>query len=49
VTVTIVEGTGSGWSATTTHPLSYPIVCAIYHGTAAPVAPATREGVITCG
>jgi prepilin-type N-terminal cleavage/methylation domain-containing protein len=48
VTVTIVEATGGGWSATTTHPLSYPLVCAIYHGTAAPVAPATQEGAINC-
>ena len=50
VVVTIVEGgTGIGWSATTTHPQSYPITCAIFHGQAAPVAPATQEGVITCG
>ena len=48
VTVTIVEATGGGWSATTTHPNAYPLVCAIYHGTAAQVAPATREGVIHC-
>lgn len=48
VTLTIVQATGGGWSATATHPLSYPLVCAIYHGTAAPVAPATREGVIMC-
>lgn len=48
VTVAIVEGTGGGWSATTTHPLSYPLVCAIFHGTAAPLAPATQEGAITC-
>ena len=50
VVVTIVEGgSGTGWSATTTHPQSYPITCAIFHGQAAPVAPATQEGVITCG
>jgi prepilin-type N-terminal cleavage/methylation domain-containing protein len=48
VVITIVSGTGGGWSATATHPLSYPLVCSIYHGTAAPVAPATREGVIMC-
>ena len=48
VTVTIVEATGGGWSATTTHPLSYPLVCALFHGTAAPLAPATQEGTITC-
>jgi type IV pilus assembly protein PilA len=48
VTVTIVQVTAGGWSATTTHPLSFPLVCALYHGTAAPVAPATQEGVINC-
>ncbi len=49
VVVTITEGgTGIGWSATTTHPLAYPLVCAIYHGAAAPVAPAVQEGKITC-
>jgi prepilin-type N-terminal cleavage/methylation domain-containing protein len=49
VVVTISSGgTGGGWSATATHPLSYPLVCAIYHGSVAPLAPATREGVITC-
>jgi prepilin-type N-terminal cleavage/methylation domain-containing protein len=49
VVVTIVEGgSGNGWSATTTHPQSYPLTCAIFHGQAQPVAPATQEGVITC-
>jgi prepilin-type N-terminal cleavage/methylation domain-containing protein len=48
VTVTIVQAIPGGWSATTTHPLSLPLICAIYHGTAAPVAPATQEGRITC-
>jgi prepilin-type N-terminal cleavage/methylation domain-containing protein len=48
VTVTIVQVTAGGWSATTTHPLSHPLVCALYHGTAAPVQPATQEGVIHC-
>jgi len=48
VTVTIIQAIPGGWSATTTHPLSLPIVCAIYHGTATPLAPATQEGRITC-
>jgi prepilin-type N-terminal cleavage/methylation domain-containing protein len=48
VTLTIVQAVPGGWSATTTHPLSFPLVCAIYHGTAAPLAPATQEGRITC-
>ena len=48
VTVTIVQAIPGGWSATTTHPLSLPLICAIYHGKAAPLAPATQEGRITC-
>ena len=48
VTVTIVQVVPGGWSATTTHPLSFPLVCALFHGNAAPVAPATQEGVINC-
>ena len=48
VTVTIVQAIPGGWSATTTHPLSLPLICAIYHGTAAPLAPATQESRITC-
>jgi prepilin-type N-terminal cleavage/methylation domain-containing protein len=48
VIVNIVEATGGGWSATTTHPLSLPLTCAIFYGTAAPLAPAVTEGVINC-
>ena len=48
VTVNIVQVIPGGWSATTTHPLSFPLVCALFHGTAAPVPPATQEGVIHC-
>jgi prepilin-type N-terminal cleavage/methylation domain-containing protein len=46
--LTIVNATRGGWSATATHPLSYPLTCAMFQGSVAPVAPATVEGVITC-
>ena len=48
VQVTIAEATGSGWSATATHPDSYPHMCAIFVGSAAPVAPAVDQGVVAC-
>jgi Tfp pilus assembly protein PilE len=48
VIVTIPEATPQGWSATTTHPESYPLMCAVYTGTAAPLPPATSESQIGC-
>ena len=49
VQVTIVEATAGGWAAIATHPLSYPLTCALYNGIiATPPAPATSEGVIAC-
>lgn len=48
VTITIAEADGRGWSATATHPSAFPLTCAVYYGDAAPLAPATREGVIEC-
>jgi prepilin-type N-terminal cleavage/methylation domain-containing protein len=48
VVITIVEATPGGWSAKSTHPLSFPLECALYVGTAAPIAPATAEGVMFC-
>lgn len=47
VTVQIEEATVGGWSAKATSAV-YPRTCAIYIGTAAAVAPATSEGVVTC-
>ena len=44
----IAEATGRGWSATITHPSAAPMVCAVYYGDAAPVTPATSEGVVGC-
>jgi len=47
-TVTIVEATVSGWSATSQNPQSYPHFCALFLGSATPVAPATDAGVVAC-
>ncbi len=48
VTITIAEADGRGWSATATHPNSFPLTCAVFYGEAAPLAPAVNEGVIEC-
>src|SRR5687768_2418150 len=48
VVATIQERVVGGWSATTTHRQGDPGTCALYYGTAAPLAPATSEGVIAC-
>jgi type IV pilus assembly protein PilA len=47
VTVTVVEGTAKGWSAEAIHAQTSRR-CALFSGGAAPVAPATIEGRITC-
>ena len=40
---------GGGWSATATHPLSYPLQCTIFYGPVSPTPPpATQEGVPAC-
>lgn len=48
--VTITWGTvnAAGWSAKVTHPLAYPIECAIFIGTVPPMAPAITEGQLVC-
>jgi type IV pilus assembly protein PilA len=48
VSIEIVSATGSGWSARATHPASFPLTCAIFQGSVAPLAPATIEGLIGC-
>ena len=49
VFVTIVNATGSGWSAKATHPQSYPLTCAIFWGQVTnPPYPGDPEGVVTC-
>jgi type IV pilus assembly protein PilA len=47
-TVTITEGTATGWSATSQNENSYPHFCALFLGTAAAVTPATAAGVVAC-
>ena len=48
VSVTLVEATASGWSAQAVHPAAVPVTCAVFYGQAAPLTPATVEGVIAC-
>jgi prepilin-type N-terminal cleavage/methylation domain-containing protein len=48
VTVTFGAATGGGWSAKVTHPLAYPIECAIFMGGVPAMAPATTEGLLAC-
>ncbi|MDZ7779149.1 MAG: prepilin-type N-terminal cleavage/methylation domain-containing protein [Gemmatimonadota bacterium] len=48
VTVNIGEATGQGWSATATHEGLSGESCALYHGNAAQVSPATTESTIAC-
>ena len=48
--VTITWGTvsGVGWSAKITHPLAYPIECAMFVGGVPPLPPAIVEGQLLC-
>ena len=48
IQITIVEGDARGWSAEVTHPQAWPLKCALFMGGAAPLDPATTEGLITC-
>ncbi|HSW31855.1 MAG TPA: prepilin-type N-terminal cleavage/methylation domain-containing protein [Longimicrobiales bacterium] len=48
VVVTIGEATNLGWSATGSHLGLASENCAIYHGNAAQVAPATTVSVVQC-
>ena len=48
VTLTIVEGTKTGWSATSSHPQASPITCAVFIGAAAALPPATDAGIVNC-
>lgn len=47
-TVTWGTVTAAGWAASLTHPMAFPITCAMFIGTAPPIAPATVEGQLTC-
>ncbi|MDT8342401.1 MAG: prepilin-type N-terminal cleavage/methylation domain-containing protein [Longimicrobiales bacterium] len=48
VTLTINESSNTGWSASATHLGAVGESCAIFQGSAAPVAPATIEGLSAC-
>ena len=47
VTITITEATDKGWSAKSST-LNTTVTCAIFTGAAAPVAPATVQGLVAC-
>jgi prepilin-type N-terminal cleavage/methylation domain-containing protein len=47
VTLSVLEATPGGWSAQAIHAQTTR-QCVLYQGNAAPVAPATAEGRITC-
>ena len=48
VTITFGTATPGGWSAKVTHPMAWPIQCAIFFGSAPALAPATTEGLLAC-
>ena len=48
VIVTISEGTGAGWAATSAHSGFPGQSCELFNGSATPLGPATVEGQIAC-
>jgi Tfp pilus assembly protein PilE len=48
VTLTVVEATATGWSATAVAAGGPRAVCAVFYGAAAPVPPATTAGQVAC-
>ena len=48
VIVSISEGTGQGWAATSAHAGFPGAVCELFNGTATPTGPASVEGQIAC-
>jgi type IV pilus assembly protein PilA len=48
VTITFGSATSGGWSAKVTHPMAWPIQCAVFFGSVAALPPATNEGLIAC-
>jgi prepilin-type N-terminal cleavage/methylation domain-containing protein len=48
VTITWGTVTAAGWSAKLTHPLAYPIECAMFMGPVPALPPATVEGQLLC-
>ena len=47
ITLAIVEASGTGWSASTSHAATA-VRCAVYYGTAGAVSPAVAPGMINC-
>jgi type IV pilus assembly protein PilA len=48
VTITFGTVNAGGWSAKVTHPLAFPIECAMFIGGVPALAPATVEGLMVC-
>jgi prepilin-type N-terminal cleavage/methylation domain-containing protein len=48
VALTLSEGTNQGWSASASHAGLAAESCAIFHGNATPVTPATVESTVQC-
>ena len=48
LTLTVLEATNTGWSATISHPQAVPRMCAFYLGSATPLPPATNQGSLAC-
>ena len=48
MTLTVLEATNTGWSATITHPQAMPKKCAFFLGSAVPVPPAKDQGSLAC-
>jgi prepilin-type N-terminal cleavage/methylation domain-containing protein len=48
ITVTIVNATGAGWSATATGLPMTAQTCVIYYGDAPPIPPAIADGAVAC-
>ena len=48
VTITFGVANAGGWSASVTHPQAWPLVCAMFIGSAPPLAPALVEGQLRC-
>ena len=48
IVLTITAATASGWSATVSHPPTFPEVCGIFVGNVLAQPPATVEGLIGC-
>lgn len=48
ITVTIPEATNTGWSATAAHAGLPDDTCAVFHGNATAVSPATVESTVGC-